>query len=145
MDIKLNNHEKNYQAQVILDGTNYILSLNDYELAAHTRARLRQIYEQWQVNHIAKVLKEMMLDTEREKSLGGQVEDKGEKVSHYVGENGKDLIDKWHEEYPIEIFRVLMFEQMRKYNTRLGKKDDIKKEVGKIANYANRWLSKESA
>lgn len=61
----------------------------------------------------------------------------------YKNENGEDLIDKWHDEYPPEVFRVIMFEQMRKYYTRLGKKDDIVKEVEKIANYANRWLEKE--
>jgi hypothetical protein len=58
-------------------------------------------------------------------------------------EGGKDLIDTWWEDYPPEIARVLMWEQMRKYKTRLGKKDEIVKEVRKIADYAARWLEKE--
>lgn len=75
-------------------------------------------------------------------ALSGKPEAKG-KQDRYLDDKGKDLIDEWAETYPIETFRVLMWEQMRKYHRRLGKKDDIKKEVEKIADYANRWLEVE--
>jgi hypothetical protein len=57
--------------------------------------------------------------------------------------DGKDLIDRWHERYSAEEFRVLMFAMIEKYNERLGKKDDIAQEVRKMADYANRWAEKE--
>lgn len=67
----------------------------------------------------------------------------GYKEDRYKNKEGKDLIDQWWEEYSIEECRILMFEQMRKYKTRLGKKDNPVSEVEKIANYASRWLEKE--
>lgn len=57
--------------------------------------------------------------------------------------SGKDLIDRWHERYTPQEFRVLMFAMIEKYNERLGKKDDIAQEVRKMADYANRWAEKE--
>lgn len=77
-------------------------------------------------------------------ALSGKPGSKG-KQERYLDDEGKDLIDEWAETYPIETFRVLMWEQMRKYQRRLGKKDDIQKEVEKIADYANRWLEVEKA
>lgn len=65
---------------------------------------------------------------------------------HYRKDDGTDTIDKWAERYKDnpEIFRELMWCLMEKYKDRLGKKDDIKKEVGKIADYAARWAAVES-
>lgn len=77
-------------------------------------------------------------------ALNGNPETNG-KQERYLDDEGKDLIDEWAETYPIETLRVLMWEQMRKYHRRLGKKDDIKKEVEKIADYARRWLEVEKA
>jgi len=57
--------------------------------------------------------------------------------------DGKDLIDRWHERYSAEEFRVLMWAMLEKYNERLGDKDDIALEVKKIADYAQRWAEKE--
>lgn len=65
------------------------------------------------------------------------------KQKRYTGDDGDDLIDQWWKDYPTEVARVLMWEQMRKYNTRLGKKSAIVDEVRKIADYAARWLDKE--
>jgi hypothetical protein len=144
MEINLIKYEKDNFALFKVGAREEQVYLVDYDMTDGSKLSLESVFFPYQVEHIAKTLKEKMLDSEYEKNKNGQQEGKGEKVSHYVGENGKDLIDQWHEEYPIEIFRILMFEQMRKYNTRLGKKDDIKKEVGKIANYANRWLDKEA-
>jgi hypothetical protein len=56
---------------------------------------------------------------------------------------GKDLIDRWHERYTAQEFRVLMFAMIEKYNERLGVKDEIALEVRKIADYAQRWAEKE--
>ena len=60
------------------------------------------------------------------------------KQERYLGEDGKDLIDKWAERYSPEEFRLIMFAMMEKYQERLGKKDSIAKECRKIADYANR-------
>ena len=37
-----------------------------------------------------------------------------------------------------------MWAMMEKYNTRLGRKDSIISEVGKMADYMNRWLEYET-
>lgn len=64
---------------------------------------------------------------------------------HYaVDENGDDLIDRWSKRYSIEEVRVLMWAMMEKYNDRLGKKDEPKKEVQKIATFAARWAKIEA-
>lgn len=76
-------------------------------------------------------------------ALNGKHETKG-KQERYLDDEGKDLIDEWAETYPIETFRVLMWEQMRKYHRRLGKKDDVRLEVLKIADYARRWAEVET-
>lgn len=70
-------------------------------------------------------------------------EDFGKQNQVKYERGGKDLIDRWHERYSIEEFRVLMWAMMEKYNERLGKKDDIAQEVRKIADYAQRWADKE--
>ena len=65
------------------------------------------------------------------------------KQERYKSEDGKDLIDKWAETYEPEQFRLIMWAMVEKYNTRLGKKDSIVSEVGKMADYMNRWLEYE--
>ena len=67
------------------------------------------------------------------------------KQERYLGEDGKDLIDKWAERYSPEEFRLIMFSMMEKYQERLGKKDSIAKECRKIADYANRLALVEEA
>lgn len=65
------------------------------------------------------------------------------KQTRYLEEDGKDLIDRWADRYTPEEFRLIMWVMIEKYQTRLGKKDDIAKEVRKIADYANRWAEVE--
>lgn len=65
------------------------------------------------------------------------------KQDRYKREDGTDTIDKWAARYPPEIFRIIMWIQMEKYQDRLGKKSPIVEEVGKIQDYANRWLQYE--
>ena len=74
---------------------------------------------------------------------GRTPEDFGQQNQIKYRRDGKDLIDRWHERYSAEEFRVLMFAMIEKYNERLGKKDDIAQEVRKIADYAQRWAEKE--
>ncbi len=64
-------------------------------------------------------------------------------VSHHKRQDGSDLIDDWWSEYPPEVARVLMWEQVRKYKNRLGKKDPVHIEVTKMADYLRRWAEKE--
>ena len=65
------------------------------------------------------------------------------KQERYKNEDGSDLIDRWANTYEQEAFRMLMWAMVEKYNTRLGKKDSIVSEVGKMADYMNRWLEYE--
>ena len=65
------------------------------------------------------------------------------KQERYKNDTGNDLIDRWAETYEHEQFRMIMWVMVEKYNTRLGKKDSIVKEVGKMADYMNRWLEYE--
>ena len=64
-------------------------------------------------------------------------------TDHHKRPDGTDLIDDWWNEYPPEVARVLMWEQARKYNNRLGKKDPVHIEVAKMADYLRRWADKE--
>ena len=65
---------------------------------------------------------------------------------HYKKDDGTDTIDKWALRYrdDPDKFREVMWCLMEKYKDRLGKKDSIKKEVGKIADYAARWAAFEA-
>lgn len=65
------------------------------------------------------------------------------KQPRYTNENGRDLIDKWADEYSAEEFDLIMWTVMERYRTRLGRKDDRVQEIRKIADYANRWLAVE--
>ena len=65
------------------------------------------------------------------------------KQERYLNEDGTDTIDKWAATRSPEVFREIMFAQVEKYNDRLGKKDSIVSEVGKMADYMNRWLAYE--
>ena len=65
------------------------------------------------------------------------------KQERYTDDKGKDLIDRWAETYEPEQFRLIMWAMCEKYNTRLGRKDSEVSEVGKMADYMNRWLEYE--
>lgn len=64
-------------------------------------------------------------------------------TAHHKRPDGTDLIDDWWDTYPPEVARVLMWEQVRKYMNRLGKKDPVHIEVAKMADYMRRWDKKE--
>jgi hypothetical protein len=61
------------------------------------------------------------------------------KQERYKKENGMDKIDEWARDKTHDQFRTIMWAMCEKYESRLGKKDDIVKEVGKMADYMNRW------
>ena len=65
------------------------------------------------------------------------------KQERYLNDDGTDTIDKWAATRSNEAFREIMFAQVEKYHDRLGKKDSIVSEVGKMADYMNRWLEYE--
>ena len=65
------------------------------------------------------------------------------KQERYLKDDGTDTIDKWAATRSNEVFRDIMFAQVEKYHDRLGKKDSIVSEVGKMADYMNRWLEYE--
>ena len=65
------------------------------------------------------------------------------KQERYLNDDGTDTIDKWAATRSNEAFRDIMFAQVEKYHDRLGKKDSIVSEVGKMADYMNRWLEYE--
>ena len=61
------------------------------------------------------------------------------KKERYKKENGMDKIDEWARDKTHDQFRTIMWAMCEKYESRLGKKDAIVKEVGKMADYMNRW------
>ncbi len=62
------------------------------------------------------------------------------KQERYKDGNGDDWIDEFARTATPEEFRGAMKFTIGKYIRRCGKKDDIKKEVYKIADYGQRWL-----
>jgi hypothetical protein len=66
------------------------------------------------------------------------------KQPRYQDAKGEDWIDECGRTLTPEEFRGAMMFTMGKYIRRMGKKDDVKQEVGKLADYANRWLQYES-
>ena len=66
------------------------------------------------------------------------------KQKRYQDKSGNDLIDHWAATRSREVFRAIMYAMVEKYNTRLGKKDDILAEVTKMADYINRWKEYEA-
>lgn len=66
------------------------------------------------------------------------------KQERYLDLDGKgDYIDECARTLTPEEFRGAMKFTIGKYMKRLGKKDEILKEVTKIADYSNRWLEYE--
>lgn len=66
------------------------------------------------------------------------------KQERYKSSDGKlDYIDACAANYTPEEFRGAMKFTIGKYQSRLGKKDNIVQEVTKISDYANRWLQYE--
>lgn len=65
------------------------------------------------------------------------------KQPRYKDEDGKDWIDEFAENNPIEDFRAAMRFTIGKYERRLGKKDAVSKELYKISDYYKRWSDVE--
>jgi len=66
-----------------------------------------------------------------------------QKQERYQDSNGEDLIDQSARTYSPEEFRGAMRFNIDKYNRRMGKKDELIKEIEKIRDYAARWLEVE--
>ena len=69
----------------------------------------------------------------------GEHYDEVVKQERYKKENGMDKIDEWARDKTRDQFRTIMWAMCEKYESRLGKKDAIVKEVGKMADYMHRW------
>ena len=65
------------------------------------------------------------------------------KQSRYSDNTGDDWIDECARTLTPEQFRGAMMFTIGKYIRRMGRKDDILKEVTKIADYSNRWMEYE--
>lgn len=66
-----------------------------------------------------------------------------EKQARYCDDNGEDLIDEWARTRNHDEFRAIMFAQIEKYQRRLGKKDTVANETGKMLDYMRRWHEQE--
>jgi len=70
--------------------------------------------------------------------------DKG-KQSRYQDSQGEDWIDEFARTSTDEEFRGAMRFTIGKYNRRMGKKDDVVKEIEKMRDYCGRWLTIEES
>jgi hypothetical protein len=66
-----------------------------------------------------------------------------QKQERYQDSKGEDLIDQAARTYSPEEFRGAMRFNIDKYNRRMGKKDDLVKEIEKMRDYCQRWLEVE--
>lgn len=66
------------------------------------------------------------------------------KQERYKDESGEDWIDECARTFTTEEFRGAMKFTIGKYNRRIGKKDDITKEITKMEDYCRRWRMYES-
>ena len=67
----------------------------------------------------------------------------GGKQPRYQDATGEDWIDEAARTFTAEEFRGAMRFSIGKYNRRMGKKDELIKEIGKIRDYASRWIEVE--
>ena len=67
----------------------------------------------------------------------------GAKQPRYQDAQGEDWIDEAARTFTAEEFRGAMRFSIGKYNRRMGKKDELIKEIEKIEDYAARWLAVE--
>ena len=65
------------------------------------------------------------------------------KQPRYKDENGLDWVDEFAANNSIEDFRAAMRFTIGKYERRLGKKDELSKELYKISDYYARWSQVE--
>ena len=66
-----------------------------------------------------------------------------DKQSRYQDTTGEDWIDEAARTFTAEEFRGAMRFTIGKYNRRMGKKDDLIKEIEKMRDYCQRWIDVE--
>ena len=66
-----------------------------------------------------------------------------EKQDRYKDDQGEDWIDEAARTLTAEEFRGAMRFTIGKYNRRMGKKDELIKEIEKMRDYCSRWLEVE--
>jgi hypothetical protein len=67
----------------------------------------------------------------------------GGKQPRYQDAKGEDWIDEAARTFTAEEFRGAMRFSIGKYNRRMGKKDELVKEIEKMRDYCERWLEVE--
>ena len=67
----------------------------------------------------------------------------GAKQPRYQDAQGEDWIDEAARTFTAEEFRGAMRFSIGKYNRRMGKKDELIKEIEKMRDYCDRWLEVE--
>ena len=65
------------------------------------------------------------------------------KQARYQDATGEDWIDEAARTFTAEEFRGAMRFSIGKYNRRMGKKDDLIKEIEKMRDYCQRWIDVE--
>lgn len=65
------------------------------------------------------------------------------KQPRYQDATGDDWIDEFARTATTEEFRGAMRFTIGKYNRRMGKKDELPKEIAKMRDYCDRWLAYE--
>ena len=65
------------------------------------------------------------------------------KQIRYLDSQGRDWIDECAATMTVDEFRGAMKFTIGKYLRRAGKKDEIRQEIGKVRDYACRWLEYE--
>ena len=67
------------------------------------------------------------------------------KQLRYQSANGEDWIDEFARTSTVDEFRGAMKFTIGKYNRRAGKKDELIKEIEKMRDYCDRWISYEES
>jgi hypothetical protein len=67
------------------------------------------------------------------------------KQARYQDTAGEDWIDEAARTFTAEEFRGAMRFTIGKYNRRMGKKDDLIKEIEKMRDYCQRWINVEKS
>ena len=113
MKITLDDFKENDYVVFTVNEQQHASNLFGLGLTEGAKHDLMTFYIPCIVEDISKRLHEQMLDSMRKESLDA-ASDEPVKQERYKDENNKDLIDQWEQDYSIEVFRVLMWEQMRK-------------------------------
>ena len=82
-------------------------------------------------------------DTDRLAKLMLGLTGDGGKQPRYQDATGEDWIDEAARTFTAEEFRGAMRFSIGKYNRRMGKKDELIKEIEKMRDYCDRWLEVE--